>query len=297
MARDRWLRRSPLHIAHQGGEAEAPSSTLFAMTTAVAKGADALELDVHATADGHLVVLHDPTVDRTTNGTGAVDTMTLAQVQALDAAHWFVPGEGVVAGRAASEYTLRGVAAGDGAPPAGFTTSDFTIPTLASVFERFPDVLINVDIKQTAPATPPYERALGDLIAAFGRADTTMVASFDDAALAAFRAYAPEVATSASPSEVLQFWLAVQEDSANVADLVYEAFQVPLTHEGIRVVDGRFVAAAHACGIAVHVWTIDDEPTMRSLLDMGVDGVVTNRPLLLEPVLAERVPRRRRAGD
>ena len=292
MPRGRWLERTPLHIAHQGGEAEAPASTLFALATAVAKGADALELDVHATADGHLVVLHDATVDRTTDGTGAVDALMLADLQRLDAAQWFVPGEGVVHGRGPDTYPLRGAATGDASPPDGFGPEDFTVPALAAVFERFPDTLINIDIKQTAPATRPYEHTLARLIAAFGRADTTMVASFSDAALASFRAQAPAVATSASPEEVLAFWLAVQADEDLPGPLPYEAFQVPVTHDGVRVVDERFVARAHAAGVAVHVWTIDDAPTMRRLLDMGVDGVVTNRPQVLEQVLVERFPNR-----
>src|SRR5687767_9195309 len=85
-----WLERRVLNIAHQGGEIEAPSNTLFALKTAKEKGADVLEIDVHATADRELVVLHDDTVDRTTNGTGRVDGMTLEQIKQLDAAHWFV---------------------------------------------------------------------------------------------------------------------------------------------------------------------------------------------------------------
>lgn len=297
MTPHRWLERSPLHIAHQGGEAEAPSSTLFAMATAVTKGADALELDVHATADGHLVVLHDPTVDRTTEGSGAVDALSLAQVQDLDAAHWFVAGEGVVHGEPPGRYPFRGVATGQIPPPAGFAAADFTIPALVEVFERFPDTLINIDIKQTAPATRPYEPTLARLIADYDRSETTMVASFLDAALAAFRVAAPSVATSASPDEVLAFWLEVQAGEPAPDALPYEAFQVPVTHDGVRVVDAAFVERAHAAGLAVHVWTIDDAPTMHALLDLGVDGLVTNRPQVLEPVLAERVPHRRRGGD
>jgi len=89
-----WTERRVLNIAHQGGEVEAPSNTMYAFKTALAKGSDVLELDVHATADGELVVLHDATVNRTTNGSGRVDTMTLAQIKLLDAAHWFVPDVG-----------------------------------------------------------------------------------------------------------------------------------------------------------------------------------------------------------
>lgn len=293
----RWLQRRPLNIAHQGGEAEAPSSTLFAMATALAAGADALELDVHATADGHLVVLHDPTVDRTTDGTGAVDSMTLEQIRRLDAAHWFVAGEGVAADRDAAAYSLRGIATGAVPPPDGFSQADFAIPTLAEVFDRFDSTLINVDIKQTAPVTRPYEEALAELITRYGREETTMVASFSDESLVTFRAAAPGVATSASPGEVLTFWTAVANDEAPPAPLPYEAFQVPVTYEGVTVVDEAFVTAAHECGVAVHVWTIDDVETMRGLLDLGVEGVVTNRPSVLEQVLVGRAGHRKQAGN
>lgn len=95
-----WPARRILNIAHQGGEVEAPSNTLFAFKTAVEKGADVLELDVHATADRELVVIHDATVDRTTDGHGRIDAMTLEHVKALDAAHWFVPGSGTCHGMA-----------------------------------------------------------------------------------------------------------------------------------------------------------------------------------------------------
>lgn len=286
-AKNPWLERTRLCIAHQGGELEAPSSTLYAMRRAVALGADALELDVHATADGHLVVLHDPTVDRTTNGWGAVADQTLADLQRLDAAHWFIPDEGVVHGRSADEYPLRGVATGDVAPPPGRTAGDFTIPALADVFAAFPATLINLDIKATAPEVAPYERLLAECIASHDRVDTTMVASFHDRALARYRVCAPAAWTSAGPDEVLAFWEAVAAGTADEVAVEYAALQVPRTYGDVEVVTPELVAAAHRAGLAVHVWTIDDAPTMRALLDLPVDGVVTNRPTLLRSVLAD----------
>ena len=112
-ARDAWTDRRPLHIAHQGGESEVPSATMYALKTAIRKGADMLEVDVHATADGELVLLHDTTVDRTTEGTGNVEDLTLAEVQALDAAYWFVPGRNAVHDAPAADYALRGIRTGD----------------------------------------------------------------------------------------------------------------------------------------------------------------------------------------
>ena len=291
-----WLKRRPLHIAHQGGELEAPSSTLYAMHTAVEKGADALELDVHATADGHVVVLHDPTVDRTTNGRGRVDSLPLDDLQRLDAAHWFVPDQGPVPGHPDATYPLRGIATGATAPPAGFSAEDFRVPTLAEVFAAFPSTLINLDIKQTTPDTRPYEHAVADLIDEFDRADITMVASFSDSALSVFRSHAPHCFTSAGPAEVLAVWSAAHGD-AERPEPACHALQVPVTYADLDVVTEPFVATAHELGLAVHVWTIDEAPAMHALLDLGVDGIVTNRPLLLEAVLGERFPQRRRRSD
>ena len=291
-----WLERRPLHIAHQGGELEAPASTLYALRTAVDKGADALELDVHATADGHVVVLHDPTVDRTTNGTGRVDSLTLADVQQLDAAHWFAPDEGAVTGRSDEAYVLRGIATGEVAPPDGFTPADFRVPTLAEVFAAFESTLINIDIKQTAPDTRPYEQAVADLIDEFDRADTTMVASFSDAALHTFRSLAPHCSTSAGPNDVVAVWSAAHEGGPAPSP-GYQALQVPPTYEDLVVVTEAFVRTAHDLGLAVHVWTIDDAETMKELLDQGVDGIVTNRPRVLEQVLRDRFPDRPSRGN
>lgn len=282
-----WLERTGLCIAHQGGELEAPSSTLYAMRRAVALGADALELDVHATADGHLVVLHDPTVDRTTDGTGAVARQTLADLQRLDAAHWFIPDAGVVHDRPAEDYPLRGVAGGTVAPPPGTTAADFTIPALTDVFAAFPTTLINLDIKATTPEVAPYEALLADCIAEHDRMDITMVASFHDRALAAYRAHAPTAWTSAGPDEVLAFWEAMAAGHPDQVAGDYAALQVPRTYGDVEVVTADFVTAAHRGGVAVHVWTIDDEPTMRDLLALPVDGVVTNRPTLLREVLGD----------
>lgn len=278
-----WRRRGPLHFAHQGGAGEAPSNTLYAFTTALRNGASALEMDVHATADGHLVVVHDDTVDRTTQGSGAVHTLTLAQIRGLDAAYWFTP-----AGSPDGGHPLRGIATGDQPAPPGFAPQHFTIPLLAEVLTAFPGVPLNIDIKTTAPATPAYEQALADLLAEHNRSDGTMVASFHDVALARFSATGSPVPTSAGPQRTAEFWNAVQRGEPGIALPEHQALQVPITYEDLTVVDAPFVAAAHARDLAVHVWTIDDAPTMHWLLDLGVDGVVTDRPSIARAVFAQR---------
>ncbi len=250
------------------------------MRRALAAGATGLELDVHATADRHLVICHDATVDATTNGTGALSDLTLAQVQTLDNAYWFVPGEEVSPGRAPEDYPLRGLAPED--PELG-------IPTLVQVLEAFPGVVLNLDIKRTAPEVVPYEAAMADLLSQYGRSRSgdVIVASFHDAATAAFSALAPGVATAAGPHATGAFWQAVHS-GAQPPLLAHVAFQVPVTYRGVTVVDEVFVAAAHQADMAVHVWTIDDPSEMARLVDMGVDGIMTNLPSLLGEVLADQ---------
>jgi glycerophosphoryl diester phosphodiesterase len=277
-----------LDFAHQGGDLEAPSNTLYAFAEAVAKGADVIELDVHASADGELVVIHDATVDRTTDGSGRVDAKSLAELELLDAAHWFVPGAGAVRGAEEKAYALRGVATGERPPPEGYRAEDFRIPTLREVLERFPDVYINIDIKETAPETKPYEAALAGLLREYGRSDDVIVASFVDAALEAFKRLAPEISTAAGRGQAETLWRGMLEGTEYDDARRHQAVQVPITFSGRQVVTASFVERAHAAGLAVHVWTVNDRPTMEWLLDIGVDGIITGRPSLLEEVLHAR---------
>jgi glycerophosphoryl diester phosphodiesterase len=273
-----WLERRVLNYAHQGGAREAPSSTLLALRRAVAAGADALELDVHATVDRELVVCHDATVDRTTNAAGAIASMTLEELRRLDNAYWWVPGEVVAPGRPDAEYAYRGKAPSD---------LSLCVATLREVLEEFPGVFLNLDIKQTAPAVAPYEAALAGLLGEYGRGDDVIVASFNDAATDALSAEAPEIATSAGTLATAAFWQAVQQD-AEPPPTRHVALQVPPAYEAIAIVDERFVEAAHRQGLAVHVWTIDEADEMRRLIDLGVDGIMSDRPSVLEAVLQER---------
>ena len=285
-----WLERRVLNIAHQGGEIEAPSNTLFAFKTALQKGAEVLELDVHATADRQLVVLHDSTVDRTTNGTGRVDEKTLAQMKQLDAAHWFVPDCGTCHDRADPAYEYRGYATGERPLPeelqeAGFEPNDFRIPTLREVLGTFRGILINIEIKSTDPDTEGYEELLADLLAEFNRTTNTIVVSFLDNAIERFKLHAPDVHTATATGETGAFWASTQGPLPGSPNPRYQALQVPITFNGIPVVNADFVRDAHANGLAVHVWTINDRPTMEWLVSIGVDGIMTDRPTLLEEVL------------
>jgi len=251
---------------------------MFAIRHAVKTGATAIELDVHATSDGELVVCHDATVDRTTDGRGRIADLTLAEVKALDSAYWFIPGADVTPGRPAGDYPYRGRAA---------TDPDFRIATLVEILEAFPGVLLNLDIKETAPAVAPYEETLARLLARYGRTGDVIVASFLDPATEAFSAVAPGVATSAGTLATAEFWKAVHEGT-DLPKIRAAAFQVPERRGDLVVVDEQFVEAAHHQGIAVHVWTINDVESMERLVDLGVDGIISDVPTTLVEVLARR---------
>jgi glycerophosphoryl diester phosphodiesterase len=273
----RWLERRTIAYAHQGGAWESPSSTRFAIARALAAGATAIELDVHATSDGELVVCHDATVDRTTAATGTIASFTLAELRRLDFSYWFIPGADVTPGGADADYPYRGRAPEDPL---------FGIATLREVLEEFPGVLLNLDIKQTAPVVDPYEEKLARLLAEFERTDDVIVASFLDPATDAFRGFAPHVPTSAGTMATAAFWQAVHQGGAIPATEAV-AFQVPERQGELVVVDEAFVAAAHRSGKAVHTWTINDRESMERLVGLGVDGIISDLPTLLAGVLHE----------
>src|SRR5271156_471401 len=261
-----WLERRVIAYAHQGGAWESPSSTLHAIGHALEVGATAVELDVHATADGELVVCHDATVDRTTASQGTIASFTLAQLREMDFSYWWIPGADVTPGRPAADYPFRGRAPAD---------PSFGIATLREVLEQFPGVVLNLDIKQTAPVVAPYEERLARLLSEFGRTDDVIVASFLDPATDAFRTFAPQVPTSAGTSATAEFWRAVQQGSA-IPDTPAVAYQVPERMGDLVVVDEAFVEAAHRSGKAVHVWTVNDTAAMERLVGIGVDGIISD---------------------
>ena len=276
-----WLGRRVIAYAHQGGAWEAPSSTLFAIRRALDLGATGIELDVHATMDGSLVVSHDATVDRTTNGRGAIADLTVSQVRALDNAYWFAPGADVSPGLDPEAYPYRGRAPED---------RDFGIATLEEVLDlldEHPAVALNIDIKATAPTVEPYEDRLAVALAAHGHSDRVIVASFLDIASEAFSRHAPDIATSAGTLAVAAFWRAVAQGTTP-EPMRHVALQVPAVYGERVVVDERLVESAHRAGLAVHVWTINDRDEMGRLLDLGVDGIISDLPTVLVEELRHR---------
>jgi len=250
----------PMVIAHQGGDGLWPSNTLFAFEHAAALGVDVLEMDIHMTKDGVLVVSHDDTVDRLTDGEGFIKEMSLAQVQGFDAAYdWSPLDDG-------AEYPYRG--------------QGIAIPTLESVFERFPDYRMNIEIKQEEPS---IAKPFCDLLRKRHMENKILVASFKDEALAEFRETCPEVATSGSRGQIKPFIYMHLAFLGRLYPPNFSAVQLPIEDSGITLLTGRFVKVAHARGLWVDAWTIDDPAEMRMLIEIGVDGIITDRPdLLLE---------------
>jgi glycerophosphoryl diester phosphodiesterase len=288
-----WLERKPLNIAHQGGEDEFPSNTFFAYKNALEIGADVLEMDVNITKDRQAVVMHDTHLGRMGKPDENVNDHTLAELRELDAAYTW------------PEY--RGIATGEKPPPKGFTADDFKIPTLESVVEAYPGVLMNIEIKgpapdhadaadwvtQTAAGKPTAldnAQVIADVLNRHldSRRGKTIVVSFADSAIEVFRAKAPEVDVATGLETTAAFFATTQGPLPGAPDPRHVAVQPPLAFEGLTVVTEDFIADAHASGLAVHPWTIDDATDMRTLLDWDVDGIMTNRPSLLESILVER---------
>jgi glycerophosphoryl diester phosphodiesterase len=300
-AQNPWIEKQPLDIAHQGGEDEFPSNTMYAFKRSLQVGADMLELDVGVTKDGQVVVMHDTTVDRTTNGHGTVASYTLKQLRKLDAAYWFSGGgDAYDHGKPRADYRLRGVATGKRPPPKGFTAADFRVPTLREVLAAFPHTPINIEIKgrTKAEALPEYltnADALARTLKGTKRRDLIVV-SFKQEAVDRFHQLVPALPVAPGIGGVANWLLNGQSPGDGVV-----AFQLPITYQfggqTLQITTKDNVARAHREGYAWHTWLSDDGESRAiwsSLLDMGVDGVMTAKPKAFAQLLRER--RARQAG-
>jgi glycerophosphoryl diester phosphodiesterase len=242
----------PLVFAHRGGCALGPENTIAAFDLGLASGADGLELDVHLSSDGIVVVCHDDTLDRTTDATGPLRTRTAAELAGVDAGCRYRREDG------GFPFRARGVG----------------VPTLRDVLHRYPDIPIIVEMKVDSAE-------MGNSVAAAvreaGARDRVCAAGYGARALAAARAALPGMPTSACHPEVR---LAVYRSMARwpVRDVAYQMYQVPERAGLVPVVSPRFVRHAHSAGLQVQVWTVDDEAQMVRLLAWGVDGLISNRP-------------------
>ncbi len=285
----------PLNYAHRGGVIDFPENTLYAYYEVARAGADVLEMDVYQTADNELVILHDLDVDRTTDGSGNVVDLTLAELRALDAAYWFVPGRGTPHDAAEGDYVFRGIATGDRPPPPGYRASDFRIPTLEEALQAFPRELINIELKPDQDGVGDYERQIAELLLQYGRTSDLIAASFVDAAANNFKAVAPCIPTSVPLQEGVVLVLGSYGPDLSLPPIPnHVAFQIPRNGNQIsqlppslhiEVATPDLVADAHAVNVAVQVWTINDCQDMLDMIALGVDAIMTDRPLLLEELL------------
>lgn len=255
-----YLAGAPIFAAHRGGAALAPENTMAAFEQAVHRwGVDMLELDVRLSADGEVVVVHDATVDRTTDGSGAVADLRLAQLRELDAGARFRDLDG------RSSHAGRGV----------------RIPTLDEVLEAFPHVRLNVEAKCAEVARP-----LVQAIERHGAAHRVLVAAEFEANRRSVRGY--RGAWGASRSHLVPFWLLHR---VPLLGRLYtpgcDVLQVPRRYRGREVVTPRLMDEANRRNLPVHVWVVDDPAEMRRLLDRGVHALQTDRPDLLARVLHE----------
>ncbi|WP_236017720.1 glycerophosphodiester phosphodiesterase [Alicyclobacillus suci] len=245
-----------LTMAHRGASRVAPANTWPAFEMAIKMGANVIETDVHWTKDDQLVICHDPMVDGVTEGTGYIRDLTYAQLCALDFGYRFTR---------------------DGGETFPFRGKGVRIVRFAELLERLPDVRVNVDLKPARPRVAAFLQIL-DEHKAFER---VMLASFSHQTLVEARARNARIATSASTREVLGFLLRgpeLRRAMGYKAKVPYLALQVPRTVWGRPLVNRNFVRRAHAIGVQVHVWTVNDARQMIDLMEAGVDGIVTDCP-------------------
>jgi glycerophosphoryl diester phosphodiesterase len=258
----------PLVIAHQGGELLAPSNTIIAFDQAYKMGVDVLEFDIHMTSDGYLVAIHDATVDRTTNGSGRVDSYTLSDLQKLDAGYFFKDLNG--------EFSYRGKGA--------------YIPSVEEIFERYPDIRMNIEIKDSYPKNQPsqIEESFWKLIQKYNMEDKVLVASFSQDIINRFNEITGgKVAVSAPREETKSFVITHKSFLNGLYKPTTDAFQIPMENSGLNLTDKKLIKGAHKLNMDVHYWTIDDPVNMRMLLENGVDGIITNRPDILIELMKE----------
>ena len=293
-----WLMHGadPLNFAHRGGVTDFPENTLYAYAEAAKAGADVLEMDVYQTKDNALVILHDLDVDRTTNGQGDVVDLTLAELRELDAAYWFVAGAGTPHDRPDADYTFRGIATGEQSPPAGYSAEDFRIPTLEEALARFPNELLNLELKPDQDGVGNYEQLMAELLQQYGRSTDIIAASFVDEAANNFKAAAPCIYSSVPFTQAFGLLATYQGTGAFPDVPEHIGFQAPPDtsqigdqipgDDAIPLITLEIVAASHAANLAVQVWTINSCEEMLRMISVGVDGIMTDRPLLLEEILS-----------
>lgn len=264
MRRPRFLEGlSPtLHIAHRGGAALAPENTLPAFEQAVHRfRTDMLELDVQRTRDGELVVCHDPTVDRCTDGQGRVADLTLRELEALDAGYRFTA---------------------DGGRTFPFRGTGVRLMTLRALLRTFPALRMNLELK---PESAGAEEALVRLLKEEGAVDRVCLGSESDAVGARLHALLPDACHFFPRDALTVLVLGLKLGAPPPKDDRFTVLDMPFAFDGVELVSAAFLERASERGLWVNVWTVDAPDDMRRLVSMGVGGIMTDRPDLLRDVL------------
>lgn len=248
------LHNHPLVIAHRGGSELWPENTLVAFHAAAEMGVDILEMDIHSTSDGILVVIHDEEVDRTTDGSGEVSGMTLKEIKALDAGHSWTSDKGLT-------YPFRG--------------QGVEIPTLEEVFVELPGAHMNIEIKQ---AEPPITVQFCEMVRRYSMQERVLAASFDPGTLVDFRRECPEVASSATSDEIRMLYILSRAGLGAIYRTPAQALQIPEYSGNTYVLNPRLVSAAQAKNLQMHAWTINEVADMRRMVNTGLDGLITDYP-------------------
>jgi glycerophosphoryl diester phosphodiesterase len=255
----------PRLIGHRGAAGEAPENTLASFERALADAAEFVELDVRASSDGDVVVIHDSTVERTTDGHGRVKQLTLAELKTLNAGYRFTTDGGAT-------HPYRGRA--------------IKIPTLKELFETFPQIRAIIELKQ---AHPSIVSGVIDVVCRAGKERQALLVSEDNDIMAELREELQRrklaIATGFCHGEVEAFmeWLA--EGRSDVYRPPGQSMQLPVEYAGMTLVNAQTLAAARAIGVEMFVWTVDDPAEMKRLLELGVDGIITNHPARLRALL------------
>jgi glycerophosphoryl diester phosphodiesterase len=261
----------PVVLAHAGGENAHPHSTPYAYADSVAAGVDLIDLDVQLSKDGVLVVQHDDTVDRTTNITGKVADLTYDELAKLDNAYWFTK-ECTCTGKPDADYILRGMRTATKPPLKGYTPDDFGIAKFEDIAKRYPDHVLNIEIKGQMPEALPAAKELARLITSLKRETSTVVTSFDDALAEAFHELAPTVNITPGLAATTDYVLSNKLPPAGRTIL-----QVPPEFSGITVLTPDLVARTKEAGLVLWIWPNESKwenvAGYTELLKMGVGGI------------------------
>jgi glycerophosphoryl diester phosphodiesterase len=247
----------PRLFAHRGSSADYPENTLPAFAAAVRAGIRYLELDVWATRDGKVVVHHDRTLRRTCGRFRRVTGLDFAELRRLDAGFGFTSGSG-------GDHPFRG--------------EGILVPLLEEVLDAFPETLITVEVKQESPA---IESLVMEAVKRADAADRILFATENDRVLRRLRRVCGTIPTSFSGKEIAAFLHWVQGGMQGDYRPPGAALQIPEMYGNHRLVSPETIHAAHAAGVEMHVWTVNEEADIRRLLAMGVDGVMSDWPVRL----------------